>query len=57
METNVNEISLVEVDALISMVDIRLRDPLQLTLGPAGLQRLFSISGIVTAEMVREQLQ
>ena len=54
METNVNEVSLVEADALVSMVDIKLRDPLQLTLGPDGLQRLFSISGIVTADIVRE---
>lgn len=57
METNVNEVSLVEVDALVLMVDIKLRAPLQLTLGPDGFQRLFSIHGIVTAEMVREQLQ
>lgn len=57
METNVNEVSLVEVDALVAMVDIKLREPLQLTLGPDGLQRLFSNSGIIKAEMVREQLQ
>ena len=57
METNVNEVSLVEADALVSMVDIKLRDPLQLTLGPDGVQRLFSISGIITAEIAREQLQ
>ena len=56
METNVNEVSLVDVDALVSMVDIKLREPLQITLGPDGLQRLFSISGIITADMVREQL-
>jgi hypothetical protein len=57
METNVNEVSLVEADALVAMVDIKLREPLQLTLGPDGLQRLFSNSGIIKAEMVREQLQ
>lgn len=56
METNVNEVSLVDIDALVSMVDIKLREPLQITLGPDGLQRLFSISGIITADMVREQL-
>jgi len=57
METNVNEVSLVEAGALVAMVDIKLREPLQLTLGPDGLQRLFSKSGIIKAEMVREQLQ
>ena len=57
METNVNEVSLVEADALVAMVDKKLREPLQLTLGPDGLQRLFSISGVISADIVREQLQ
>ena len=40
-------------DALVEMVDAKLRAPLQITLGPDGLQRLFSDSGVVTAEKVK----
>ena len=56
METDVSEVSLVEAGAMVAMVDAKLRDPLQISLGPDGLQRLFSISGILNAEMVMEQL-
>src|SRR5659263_38182 len=56
METYVNEVSLVEADALVAMVDAKLRDPHQINLGSDGLQRLFSIGGVITAKMVREQL-
>ncbi len=56
METSINEVILVEADALVAMVDAKLRAPLQITLGPDGLQRLFSVSDIITAEKVREQL-
>lgn len=56
METNINEVALVEVDALVAMVDAKLRAPLQITLGPDGLQRLFCSGGKITADMVREQL-
>ena len=56
METDVSEVSLVEADALVAMVDQKLRAPLQITLGPDGLQRIFSVSGIINAEMVLEQL-
>jgi hypothetical protein len=55
METDVNEVVLVEAPALTEMVDVKLRAPLQVTLGPDGLQRLFSVSGVLTAAMVREQ--
>jgi hypothetical protein len=34
METDVREICLVEVDALVAMVDARLRAPRDITLGP-----------------------
>ena len=51
MDTDVNEVVLVEAEALVALVDMKLRDPRQLTLGPDGLQRLFTVSGIVTAEM------
>lgn len=56
METDVSEVILLEADALVSMVDAKLRDPLGISLGSDGLQRLFSVSGKVTAEVVREQL-
>ena len=56
METEVSEVCLIEADAVVAMVDAKLRDPHQVTLGPDGLQRLFSVSGIVTAEDVLETL-
>jgi hypothetical protein len=56
METDVSEVSLVEAGAMVAMADAKLRDPLQITLGPDGLQRLFSVSGILNAEKVMEQL-
>jgi len=56
METDVNEVILMEVDALVAMVDAKLRAPLDVTLGPDGLQRLFSQSGILTSDTVRELL-
>ncbi len=56
METDVSEVCLVEAEALVAMVEAKLRDPLQLTLGPDGLQRLFSSSGVLTSASVREIL-
>ncbi len=56
MDTDVNEVCLVEADALVAMVDAKLRDPQQLTLGPDGLQRLFSTSGVLKASSVRDML-
>lgn len=56
METGLSEVCLVTAEALVAMVDARLRDPLQVTLGSDGLQRLFSISGIVTAKTVQDTL-
>jgi len=38
------------------MVNAKLRAPIEITLGPDGFQRLFSISGVVTSEIVQEQL-
>jgi hypothetical protein len=55
METDVNEVILIEADALVAMVDAKLRAPLQVTLGPDGLQRLFASSGILSAGIVIEQ--
>jgi hypothetical protein len=57
METDVNEVCLVEVEALVAMVDAKLRDPRQVTLGPDGLQRLFSDSGVLSEETVRTTFQ
>ncbi len=56
METDVNEVILVEADAIVAMVDAKLRDPILTSLGADGLQRLFTTSGILKAEFVREQL-
>jgi hypothetical protein len=56
METDVNEVCLMEAAALVAMVDAKLRNPLQLSLGPDGLQRLYCNSGILTADDVKEAL-
>jgi hypothetical protein len=56
METDVSEVCLVEAAALVEIVDARLRAPLQVSLGPDGVQRLLAVSGIVTPEIVRENL-
>lgn len=56
MDTDVNEVTLMEADALVALVDAKLRAPLHVTLGPDGIQRLFSVSGVLSAEAVRESL-
>jgi hypothetical protein len=56
METDVNEVCLVEADALVAMVEARIRSPREVSLGPDGLQRLFSDSGVLSAEAVHEKL-
>jgi hypothetical protein len=56
METHTNEVCLLEAPALVAMVDAKMRNPLQVSLGPDGLQRLFSDSGILTAADVLELL-
>ena len=43
METDTNEVCLLEVGALVAMVDSKLRNPSGVSLGPDGLQRLFSM--------------
>jgi hypothetical protein len=55
METDVSEVVLAEAEALIAMVDAKLRAPQQITLGPDGLQRLFTGSGIINATVVKEE--
>ena len=56
METDVSEVCLLEAKALVAMVDAKLRAPLDVTLGPDGLQRVFSSSGVICANAVREIL-
>jgi len=56
METAVNEVCLMEADALVAVVDQKLRSTLDVSLGPDGIQRLFSSSGIITASHVIETL-
>ena len=56
METDVNEVCLVEVESLVAMVEVRMRSPREVSLGPDGLQRLFSVSGVLSADVVRENL-
>jgi hypothetical protein len=56
METNVNEVCLVEAAALVAIVDQKLRAPLTVSLGSDGIQRLFSSSGIITVADVLENL-
>lgn len=52
METDISEVLLIEADALVAMVDTKLR--LQVSLGPDGMQRLFTNSGVLTVDHVRE---
>ena len=56
METDISEVVLLKAEALVALVDMNLRAPHLITLGPDGIQRLFSSSGIVTADDVRETL-
>lgn len=56
METDVSEVILMEADALVAIVDTKLRDPLHVSLGPDGLQRLFTVSGTLSADAVREMI-
>jgi hypothetical protein len=57
METDVNEVCLVQADAVVAMVEAKLREPRQITLGPDGLQRLFCRGGIITADDVRKAVE
>jgi hypothetical protein len=56
IETNVNEVLLVEVKALLAMLEGILRNP-SISLGPDGIQRLLAFSGILTEKDVREFLE
>jgi hypothetical protein len=56
METDVSEVILLEAEALVAIVDAKMRRPLDITLGPDGIQRLFTIGGRISAATVREYL-
>jgi len=56
IETNVNEVLLVEVKALLVMLEGKLRNP-AINLGPDGIQRLLAFSGILTESAVREFME
>jgi len=56
METDINEVVLMEAEALVGMVDLKLRSPLEISLGPDGIQRLFTNSGVQNGETVREMI-
>jgi hypothetical protein len=54
MDTDVNEVLLMEVSALVAMVEAKLRDP-TITLGSNGFQHLFSSSGVIKTQTVKDQ--
>ena len=55
METDVSEVCLIEADALVAMVEAKLRNPQDVTLGPDGLQMYLSMSGVLSADKIRRQ--
>jgi len=56
IETDVSEVILLEAEALVAIVEAKLRAPLELTLGLEGIQRFLTKSGRLTAEMVRKHI-
>jgi hypothetical protein len=56
MGTNISEVCLLEAAALVEIVNLRLRDPHSVGLGPDGIQLLFSSSGRITARDVLSKL-
>jgi len=56
IETNVNEVLLVEVKSLLALLEGILRNP-DVNLGPDGIQRLLASSGLLTESDVREFLE
>jgi hypothetical protein len=56
IDTNVNEVLLVEVKSLLAMLEGKLRNP-NVSLGPDGIQRLLASSGLLTEGDVREFLE
>lgn len=56
IETNVNEVLLVEAKSLLALLEGRLKNP-EVDLGPDGIQRLLASSGLLTESEVREFLE
>ena len=56
IDTNVNEVLLVEVKSLLAMLEGKLRNP-NVSLGPDGIQRLLASSGLLVETDVREFLE
>ena len=56
METDVSDVCLMDAGAVVAMVEAKLRNPHETTLGPDGLQRLFSTSGVITPDTVQQML-
>ncbi|MBI3912827.1 MAG: hypothetical protein HY327_01330 [Chloroflexi bacterium] len=56
IDTNVNEVLLVEVKSLLAMLEGKLRNP-AVSFGPDGIQRLLASSGLLTESDVREFLE
>lgn len=56
IDTPVNEVLLVEVKALLAMLEGKLRNP-RLSLGPDGIQRLLAFSGIMMENSIREFME
>lgn len=56
IDTNVNEVLLVEVKSLLAMLEGKLRNP-NVSLGPDGIQRLLVSSGLLTESNVKEFLE
>ena len=54
METGINEVCLIEAEALVALVELKLRDPRELSLGSDGLQQIFSTSGIISLARIDE---
>ncbi len=56
IDTNVNEVLLADIKALLAMLEGKLRNP-DISLGPEGIQRLLAFSGLLTESDVREFME
>ncbi len=56
VDTDVNEVIQMEAEALVEIINAKLRNPLEISLGSDGIQKLFTNSGVLTSKQVRESL-
>jgi len=56
VDTRVNEVILIEVKALMAMLEAKLKNP-SITLGAFGIQRLLASSGVLSEATVREFME